>query len=786
MSTSLQSRFVFYRFIAWLIVVACFLIAFGFIMLKESPLNSNVLDLLPQSHHNPVATQAAQQFSNTMGEQLLFLVGDRNQDTAQQAAQIFAMALRQSHAFKNITDQVTMDTQNAWGSFYFPYRLSLLTPQQHDLLQAGDTQKIVQMAMLNLYSPMALTNSALLETDPLFMFQSFVMSMPKPASHLGLYGEYMVVQAHDQWYVMINTQIRGGSFSLSEQNKLIDIIKKAEQQTQQQYIHSNIIKTGMLFYAKAGADQAQHDVSTIGIGSVVGIVLLLVLTFRSLSPLLLTLFSSAVGFIAAFVVTYWVFGSVYLFTLVFGASLIGISVDYAFFYYADRLYGGPQWLPLDGLRHIFSGISLGLLNVVLAFMVIALAPFPGVRQLAVFAITGLALSYATVVCAFPYWLKAKQHDAHSLSMGLSNAYLSLWKALSKRSVIIIYAMIAVFVVAGLLRLQSNDDIHILQATPAALKHDEQLIKDLIGSSIGTRFIVVQGTNPEQMLTNTHSVTQIIKTAFPGLTRPYIAISDYLPTVAAQQENYHLTQSLLTDKTLLPYLNTVGVTPDQGKAILQKLSAIAFKPLTLQAWLDSPVSDSLRYLYLNRIDGQYATVILLSDQIDTQILKNQIQGFLFATYIDKADEVTSIFKIYRKIISTLLGFAFVILLILLIWRYGFKLAKYYFIPPLCACLLGVAVLGWLGIPLTLFNVLALVLVLGLAVDYVLFFAESKSTYQSTMLAVLLSAITTVLSFGLLAFSTTPVIHYFGVTVFVGIVSAFLLAPLVTRIRPEQKN
>jgi predicted exporter len=47
----------------------------------------------------------------------------------------------------------------------------------------------------------------------------------------------------------------------------------------------------------------------------------------------------------------------------------------------------------------------------------------------------------------------------------------------------------------------------------------------------------------------------------------------------------------------------------------------------------------------------------------------------------------------------------------------------------------------------------------------------------MLAVFLSAVTTILSFGLLALSETTVIHSFGLTLWVGIAVAFLLSPLV---------
>ena len=73
-----------------------------------------------------------------------------------------------------------------------------------------------------------------------------------------------------------------------------------------------------------------------------------------------------------------------------------------------------------------------------------------------------------------------------------------------------------------------------------------------------------------------------------------------------------------------------------------------------------------------------------------------------------------------------------------------------------------------------------MVLGIGIDYTLFFAENRHVDQqqtrSTLLSISLSAATTLLSFGLLALSDTLAIHSFGITVLTGIIVAWLLAPM----------
>ena len=81
---------------------------------------------------------------------------------------------------------------------------------------------------------------------------------------------------------------------------------------------------------------------------------------------------------------------------------------------------------------------------------------------------------------------------------------------------------------------------------------------------------------------------------------------------------------------------------------------------------------------------------------------------------------------------------------------------------------------------------MILVLGIGIDYTLFFAEQKGPSHATLLAITLSAITTLLSFGLLALSETPAIRTFGLTVLTGIATAWLLAPLAMAKPGELEN
>jgi predicted exporter len=104
------------------------------------------------------------------------------------------------------------------------------------------------------------------------------------------------------------------------------------------------------------------------------------------------------------------------------------------------------------------------------------------------------------------------------------------------------------------------------------------------------------------------------------------------------------------------------------------------------------------------------------------------------------------------------------------------------PMALTTLIILATLHALGISLNLFHLIGLVLAAGLGVDYALFFESTEDDpleQRRTLHAVLVCALSTLMVFVLLSFSTLPVLRAIGVTVALGVVCNFVLALLLTR-------
>jgi predicted exporter len=94
--------------------------------------------------------------------------------------------------------------------------------------------------------------------------------------------------------------------------------------------------------------------------------------------------------------------------------------------------------------------------------------------------------------------------------------------------------------------------------------------------------------------------------------------------------------------------------------------------------------------------------------------------------------------------------------------------------------SLGLLHLLGESLTLFHIIALMLVLGIGMDYSLFFNRREvSGWERyyTLQALFICALSTAIVFSLLGFSSIPVLHAIGQTVTIGVVASFVLTLLL---------
>lgn len=745
---------------------------------------TNMLALIPPAERDPVRAQALAQFDATLARQHIALVGAPTLDEARRAAQDYANALCASGVFSDVRLQIDAKQQAQMATVYAPYRQRLLSDGLRAQIERRGGDAVYEQALNALYSPVTPVSSAMLESDPLLLFYDFLSGLNSARGHMQLRDNMLVAEHGGFYYVLLRLQLTGDPFALAEQERVIPALDRAAALARAQA--ARVLDIGALRYAAAGVDSASREINTIGAVSTVAVVAILLLVFRSPLPMLASLVASAVGFAVAIALCWLWFGPIHLLTLVFGSSLLGISIDHCLHFFADRLGAGETWRVEPALQRIFPGITVGLITTLIGYAGLYLTGFPGMQQMAVFSCAGLTGAYLTVIWFYPLWIKRPADKARGPWLRHSEKLLHALRPAGRRWPWLLVLPLLVFSALGLARLQANDDVRALQPLAPAQRAVEQQVRAITGVWAGTQFFLVQGATAQVVLEQEEALTaRLRKEIAAGRLDGYDALSRQLPSAARQLENLALLRKALGDKTGRErYIEQTGLEPAALTAFMTGLdNAKRLPDLDPSRWLASPAGQSLAHLWLGRTgSGQgYASLIALYGVSDPAALA-RLQGENRAwQFIDKGADISTLFQRYRERGMALIGIAYLLVYLFLCWRYGPPLALAVMLPTALAAAITIAGLGWLGQELNLFHLLALLLVLGIGVDYSLFLFEDDDLNASTMLAILLSAVANELSFGVLSLSSTPAVRSFGLTVFIGVLGSVLLAPLVVDLK-----
>ena len=499
------------------------------------------------------------------------------------------------------------------------------------------------------------------------------------------------------------------------------------------------------------------------------------IAFRSLRPVLLVGLSLLIGCAVALSVTDWFFGKVHLLTLVFGASLVGVAEDYGIHYFASR-QGAPDRKPHALMRGLLPALWLALGTSAIAYIALGMAAFPGLRQMALFSVVGLAAAMLTVICWFP-WLD-RGHVPQSraaIRIGNTLSWWPRWRGALPWSMGLC-ALALLWIGKGHL-LNNMDDVRQLQNSSPSLIAQQIQVGQMLGLPSPAQFYLVKGGNAQEVLQREEALKQrldalVVQKELTG----YSAVSDWVPSVQTQERNAALVQH--ANKVVLDGVNA-QLGESFAPATLDRTG-----PLTVTAWLEQPISAAARPLWLGERDGAFRSMVMLRGvrgQAALPALSAAAEGLNGVTWVDKPAEISGLLKRYRISMTELLALGHVLVLAALCIRFG-RSAWRAWLPTVLASLAVVIIMALMGEPWQLFNVLALMLLLGVGIDYGIYLQEHEDDPQA-WLAVIIGAGSTWLSFGLLGLSKTPALRAFGVTLMLGLPIVLLLAPLFRTVRSE---
>ncbi|WP_427500725.1 MMPL family transporter [Methylomonas sp. MED-D] len=735
-------------------------------------LETGFMALLPVAEQRPDVAEAIAARNRQIQGKLIWLAGAASADQAVAAIRQVHRELAASGLFASLPLERAADVAAPAYRRWFDYRYQLLDDATRQTL-SQDPAKIAAENLAWLYSPVGQLQTAGLERDPWLLFNRYLRArQPLAAS---LHQGVPLIKRDGRYWALLIGEWPDSDLKLDKLGTLLSLNQRLTGQIAEQ--GGELLATGMPLFTAHGSHSAQQEMSLIGGGSTLGLLILLWAAFRGPRPLLLSCLAVAAGLFAAWVLSLQLFGKLHILTLVFGSSLVGVVVDYALHFFCDGM-GLPDWTPRQGLAYVLPGIGFGLLTSLLGYAGLGWSPFPGLREIAAFSAIGLIVSWLTVVAVFPSLLGGFRMPHRPAVLRLTRYWQQVWPGWLNRHRIALALSLAVLLVGGLTQLQPKDDVRLLQSAPTSLLAADAKLKQVLAIGYDSQFFLVSGADQTEWLANEHRLLAGLNgIRGQGGLAGYDAISAAWPDPERQRADYRLLQTTLYDNVRLKtYMTGLGFSAQAAAEEARQFVAAEARVLPLADWL-AAADPGQRGLWLGCDVGACRSVVALSGVADLAGLA-AAQNLPGVAWVDQAGQMSALFARYRAMVTGLLLGVCGLLLAALVFKLGWRSGLQVMAVPAVAMAAALAILGWRGELFTLFNLFALMLVLEVGVDYAVFFHLAGSERRdSTGLAVTLSAFSTLLAYGLLALSSTAIVHAFGLTLAVGITTAFLLAPLV---------
>jgi predicted exporter len=332
----------------------------------------------------------------------------------------------------------------------------------------------------------------------------------------------------------------------------------------------------------------------------------------------------------------------------------------------------------------------------------------------------------------------------------------------------------------------DDNLSSLSPVPADRIAADRALRSSAVSPDMRYQLVLHDNSLDALLSDSSVVDELLAEAREdGLLSGWQSVSQILPSGPDQERRRNAIPN--TDVLNTDLQHALDGTPFRADAfdqfVMSAQQAKSLPPLMpadiaatpLHSWLDS---------HLLQIDDTWVALISVAGP-DVARLSERLQAWDVAvTLVDLQESSMSLMRDYRiGARNTILVAALIILGLLWYVRGQFGQTLWIGLTVTAAIAATVATATILHGSLTVIHLVALLLVLGLGLDYALFLSRSESDAQrqATAKGVLACAASTTLAFGILAGSSIPVLRFLGLTVATGSAASFLIAWLGSRAR-----
>lgn len=747
-------------------------------------IDSDLFNMLPRPLENESIRIADEKLSEATGQNVFILVKNDDFNLAKDSARQVYEQLQGSSNFKSLTFYTDMNALSSVTDYIYQNRWNLLDDASINLINNGGREEFAYNALMQAYSPFTILPLDNLEEDPFMLTEkevsNYLQAFSSSGTSFSVKDGVMANQVDGKWYVMIRGILsKKGAALASKDNGVAEIYRVC----QKPYTEgSEFVFSGTPFHSHKSSTSATKEITIISVVSLSLVVIILLIVFRSSIPIFASVFSILVSIGVAVTTTLAVFHKMHILTLVFGTSLIGSCIDYSLHYFV-------QWAGNSSLksgsqirRHLFSGLVLAIISTCLCYAILLLAPFDLLKQMSLFSFVGLISSFLTTIAIFPFIPLPKGERKIKYAKILQPTENKARKKFIGRFGI---TLLFVITIGSILifnkRVRIENDMYKLYSMKGTLLEMENEARS-VTKYFPSGWFIISGDTEEEALKLEKEVAAKITEATKG-AHGYLSTSLFVPTIEQQKKSREACRKLLD--MCEEQLETLGFDSSYADKIREDFNASEGKYISMEdGSLPQYLKDALSTAWLGKLGSKYYTVVMPNKIDDPKLFKKLFKDYDNVYFVSKmADLGESLDKLTSMVLKFFL-IAYILMFILLKFFYKLKQTLKIVSIPLLIVLVTSAVFAIFNIRLEFFSVTGLILVFGLGLDYIIYMMENekpKSDENKTLepFAIMLSFITTIISFGALSLSSFVPVHLMGLSIFLGLATAYICSMLYDR-------
>ena len=506
------------------------------------------------------------------------------------------------------------------------------------------------------------------------------------------------------------------------------------------------------------------------LSAVAGVLVLIVLlaVYRSIGLTMLAFVPVASGLLIGVAVVSLVFGGVHGITLAFGATLIGEAVDYPNYAFLHTARGAAV---RTALERIGPTLRLAVLTTVLSSLALLFSSFSGLAQLGLLSLTGVAVAGLTTQFVLPALAGASLTSRKAESLPFALPAASRWRHLVAVLAVASCAALAWGSNAG--RLWDDDLASLSPVSEESKKLDLELRSQLGAPDIRHVLMIPAADQETALRTSEKLEPDLHALVAQGIVAGFDTAAHYLPSKQRQEARLAaLPEAATLDANLRQALQGSPFHDDAFAPFLQDVADARKAPLLQESDLQgNTLGLKVQSLLLHDHEG-VAALVTLSGVADEARLQQALQALQAkgVIAIDLKDDTGRLVNGYRDQSLRLSILGLLLIAALLAWSLRSLAATVKTLYPVLAGTTSCAAFTIMrGEKLTLFHLVAMLLVIGIGLNYALFFNRREPDAAETRrnhLALAVCSLTTFVSFGTLTSSRLPVLHAIGQTVALG--------------------